>query len=88
MSDIAEISAFRVEPMPLEECLLELAKYGNPRVCKMDNGWYSRIDVFVTGEGVNFEVKSEHNHRTAKDAANECYQLLHKAFKKIKEGSY
>lgn len=47
---------------------------------KIDSdGWYSRIEVFVSGEGVEFEVKSDFKMKSPVDAVNQCYRRLMKA---------
>jgi hypothetical protein len=71
----------------LEEVLLELERYGEPRVSKFKKGWYSCVEVFVTGEGISFDVKSAHTCATPHDAASECYDRLMTAIKSIKETS-
>ena len=84
--NLASIGAFKPEPLSLEDCLIELEKYGEPMLSKMDKGWYSKVEVFVTGEGVKFDVKSRFDCKTPKDAANECYGRLLKALARIKNG--
>lgn len=84
-SDIAQIGVFN-ETLPLDECLERLEKYGEPRLSKNDIGWHCAIDVFVTGEGVRFEVKTGFREKTPTGAANLCYQLLIKALDKIRKG--
>ena len=85
-TNLSNIAAFRTEPMPLEECLTELEKYGRPSLRKVNgSGWRTSIDVFVTGQGVEFEVKSNLDCETPVIAANECYQRLVKAIKQIKD---
>lgn len=78
--------AFKPEMHSIEECLIELEKYGFPRLSKVGNdGWHAHIKVFVTGKGVDFEVKSEFGINTPKIAVNQCYTRLVYAIKKIKE---
>ena len=85
-TNLSNIAAFRAELMSLEECLTELEKYGRPRLSKVSTGgWHACIDVFVTGKGVEFEVKSEFNCKNPVESANQCYQRLVKAIKQIKE---
>lgn len=82
---IAIDSAFKPELHTMEECLAELEKYGNPRVSKISGHWYSKIEVFVTGEGVKFDVASDFECASPRIAVNQCYIRLVAAFKKIKE---
>ena len=76
-------TAFKLNTASLEELLIELAKYGNPRVSKTDSGWYSRIEVFVTGTGTEFTVMSEYKHSTPNSAVATCYSRLVKALKEL-----
>ena len=83
-NEIAEIQAFKPELYSIEECLIELEKYGMPRLGKYDSGWICNVKVFVTGKGVNFEVDSGFIKGSPKLAVNECFDLLEKAIKDIK----
>jgi len=65
--------------------LLELAKYGELMVCGYPDGWVVWLEVFVTGEGVAFKVKSGRRLETPTEAATQCYTRLAVAMKKIKE---
>lgn len=85
VTDIAKIEAFKPEQHSVEECLIEMSKYGNPRISRLKSGWYSKIEVFVTGEGVEFDVASEFKHDTPSAAINECYHRLMKSIQQIKE---
>lgn len=83
--NLAEVAAFKPTDFTLEECLTELEKYGNPRVSKNDRTWHCNIEVFVTGKGTEFKVRSEFNHKTHAEAANLCYARLMAELKRIKE---
>ena len=72
--------------LSLEDCLVELEKYGQPQVMKMSRGWYSKVDVFVTGKGVEFEVASDFTCASAKEAVNQAHGRLMKALDQIKKG--
>lgn len=87
MNNIAHIQAFKPEQHTVEECLIEMEKYGYPRIGKFKSGWHSHIEVFVTGAGVDFEVKSQFSHATPASAVNQCYDRLIKALNQIKEGT-
>ena len=78
--------AFKPEQHSIEECLIELERYGFPKVTKVNkDGWHSYVNVFVTGQGVSFEVKSDFGMSTPKVAINQCYDRLIEAIKKNKE---
>jgi len=61
----------------LEEILAFLALYGKPNLFRMTNGWYSSLEVLVSG--VHFKITSETNHRTPKEAAQCCKDRLEEA---------
>jgi len=81
---LIEDANFKPADHDVERCLVELEKYGMPRLSKHDTGWRCEIDVFVTGEGVSFDVVSRAN-KTPKDAVNICFERLIDAIKKIKD---
>jgi len=83
--NLAEFCAFKAPTLSLLDCLVELEKYGNPRLSKDDNTWYCGIEVFVIGEGTSFKVRSEFDHETHTEASNLCYVRLMAELKRIKE---
>lgn len=82
---LAERGAFKVSSLTLEEALLELCRYGHPRLSNMQGGWYAKIEVFVTGEGVGFDVASDFKQPTPTAAVNQCFERLQAALQKIRE---
>ena len=70
MSEIAIINQH--SNAALEDYLSALSRYGNPRLSKQNNGWYCIVEMFVSGSGVQFDVKSEFGNPTPKDAAKQC----------------
>lgn len=75
----------KIDTMTLEEALDELSKFGDPRL-GVYGGWHCSIKVFVTGKGVQFEVKSGFDNHKPIDAVRVCLNRLKKALKEIKEG--
>ena len=66
--------------LALEECLLKLCEYGNPRLSCTGNGqWYCALDMFVQGKGVEFKVASDFREVSMQHAVNACYERLMKA---------
>lgn len=63
----------------LQDVLLDLAKWGRPRVSMQQSGWYSCVDVQITPTGAKFEVASEFGMATPLDAAKQCRERLHAA---------
>ena len=69
----------------LEDVLLDLSKWGNPRVGQYgtDGKWHCCVEVNVTPVGVKFEAKSDFNQKTPTDAAIQCRENLRAAVKAI-----
>lgn len=68
----------------LEDVLAELCKFGNPRVSNTgENEWYSSMKMFVTGEGVEFEIKSDFKSTSPLAAAQQCRDRMHSALKSL-----
>lgn len=76
---------FKAQNQTLDECLIELSRYGEPSLTKMKRGWWARIEVFVTGKGVQFDVNSESDNATPHNAVCQCYDRLIAAIKLIKK---
>ena len=70
--------------MNLEETLVYLSRYGKPRIGSYSSpGWHCCVEMFVTGKGIAFEVKSDFGHMTPMDAARCCQQRLEEALVQI-----
>lgn len=69
----------------VEMMLLELSMFGQPRlgIYGISSGWHCSVHVFVTGEGIQFEVKSSFSHPTPASAIKECMQRLYEALSKL-----
>jgi len=68
----------------LEDVLLELAKWGKPRVSMPGGeGWYSCVEVNITPTGAKFEVASEFKMATPLAAALQCRERLLASVKAI-----
>lgn len=85
---VLERSPEPVPPQPvgesLEGVLLELAKWGTPRVQSFDDGtWHCCVNVKVTPVGVTFEAKSDFKQPTPIAAALQCRANLLAAVKSI-----
>lgn len=77
-------AAVAQETETLEDVLLELAKWGKPRVTMpSDKGWYSTVEVNITPIGAKFDVASEFGMATPLAAALQCRERLLAAVKAI-----
>ena len=85
-TNLAIAKSFNANHKSIEGYLSELEKYGRPKLMKMQRGWYSGIEVFVSGQGVSFEVDSNYNHSTPTDSLALCCDRLKAALEKIKKG--
>lgn len=73
--------------MTLEDMLREMECYGRPRVGKYGDTWACSLEMFVSGAGVHFEVKSDYDHKTASDAATVCLDRMRDVLRKIQTGA-
>ena len=85
-TNLAIAVPFNANHKSIEGYLSELEKYGRPSLAKMRRGWHSNIEVFVSGEGVSFEVDSDFTHSTPTDSLALCCDRLKAALEKIKKG--
>jgi hypothetical protein len=74
----------------LEKLLTELAKYGQVRMGQFgtnSSGWHCYMELFVPGEGVRMEVKSDHSsaNMTPMEAATQCAERLQAILEGIKK---
>ena len=69
----------------LEDVLMELSKWGSPRLGMYgsDGTWCCSIEVNVTATGVKFEARSDFKQLTPLAAALMCRQNLRDAVKAI-----
>jgi hypothetical protein len=70
-----------LEQKSLEELLIELLKYGQPRVGVYNsNGqWHCSVEMNTNTVGADFKCKSEFNHATPTEAARLCLERVLKA---------
>lgn len=79
------VQAARPADETLEDVLLDLARWGRPRVGQYgdDGTWHCGVDVNVAPTGVKFEAKSDFKRRTPLEAALQCRENLRGAVKAI-----
>ena len=70
-----------VDQSDVQSVLLFLSKYGRPRLSMTgtDLKWHCRIEMFVTGEGICFEIKTDYQQATPLNAVQKCAELMIKA---------
>ena len=74
-------SALTKSALALEVMLDALTKYGKPRLMHMGDGRHCCVQMYVTAEGVDFEVKTGFKHKTPSEAAEECCRRLDKVLR-------
>lgn len=63
-----------------EGILMDLAKWGRPSLMQHRDGlWSCGVEVNVTPVGAKFDVRSDFNHASPREAAVVCRDRLHKA---------
>lgn len=69
----------------LEDVLMELAKWGKPRVGQYgsDGTWNCNLEVSITPIGAKFEVRSDFKQNTPLAAALQCRDNLREAVQAI-----
>jgi len=65
-----------VDQKDTQEVLIFLSNYGDPRMSKTKTGWYCKIELFVTGKGITFEVCTDFKQPTPLNAAHTCAELM------------
>ena len=69
----------------LNKLLIEMMKYGKPRVSCVGQGeWFCSIDMWITGVEIEFSIKSDFKHKTPLEAAFVCANRMNDAFKSLK----
>lgn len=56
----------------VDDMLVELSLYGNPKLIHMQSGWWCFIEVFGDNVGAQLTIGSEINHRQPSSAISEC----------------
>lgn len=65
--------------LSLEELLLQLSKFGKPRVSHTGDGWYAALEMYVGREGVDFKIASDFGAPSPLRAVEQCAQRMKKA---------
>ena len=77
---------YKMPDPPLEYVLTEMAQFGKVIIGQYgvsNSLWHCSVKMFVTGEGISFEVKSSFDHSSPMSAAKECLQRLYEAMSKL-----
>lgn len=58
----------------LRELAEQLTRFGKVAIFNRGGGWSCNCEMFVTGEGVSVEIKSDREHRTIEAAIQQCLE--------------
>lgn len=68
--------------MSIEDTLEEMRKYGTPNLLAMGSGsWFCYVEMVTNIEGGKFDINSDNNHKTIRDAVETCFERVQKAVK-------
>ena len=67
----------------VEDKLLYLKHWGDVSVSWMKDGWYGRVSMNVNAAGVQFEVKSNFDHKSPGDALDVVITRMRDALKQL-----
>lgn len=80
----AKVESTAIAPLDqLEAVLLDMERYGSPRLYRLGRGWHCNVEANVSQLGARFEIASEFTHSTPLDAALTCRNRLVSAIKTI-----
>lgn len=60
----------------LNDLLLEMCRYGRPRVVLITEGWYCSINMHTTTTGTDFTISSDFYQQTPIAAAKQCHARI------------
>ena len=70
--------------LTLEEILIDLTRYGHPRISHFGSGWRCSVEMNTCAHGTSCNVGSDFGQPTPKAAAQECYERVKKAIDAVK----
>ena len=76
-----------LEQPSLEELLIELLQYGQPRVGVYGSSgeWHCSIEMNTNSVGAEFKCRSDYDHPTPTDAARVCLERVLKAVEQYRK---
>jgi hypothetical protein len=83
MGMLAAIKNTMRSPEKLDDVLLDMCRYGQPKLSMMDSGRHCWIKMHVASQGATFEIKSEFGHQSPRAAVDECYARIVATIKQI-----
>ena len=83
--DVMKINS-SIDPLlelSLDDKLIELTKYGKPRVTMVD-GWSACIDMSVSANGVDFSIRSDFGCKSPSKAVDQLISRLKSTLETLK----
>lgn len=80
-------NARRIPEMTLDELLIALVDYGQPKVgvYGSDGTWHCSIEMNTNTVGAEFKCRSDFHHESPRAAAVQCYERVLKAVEQYKK---
>ena len=85
MPELVPLEARPGPQMTLEQILLDLSRFGKPRVSLQSSGWLCVISVYSPYRGTTMEIKSDFSHPSPSSAARQAYDRLRSFLKDMLE---
>jgi hypothetical protein len=73
----------RVISDDLNHELMELIKYGHPRMSHFQGGWYCRVEMNTNTVGAKFDIDSGFDHPTPIIALKTCRERIEQALRQL-----
>lgn len=83
MGLLAELHSVTKAHESLEELMVSMCRYGQPKLSMLDSGWNCWIQMRVQSAGASFEIRSEFGHKEPIAAAKECADRIAETLAKI-----
>ena len=76
-------SAHKLENATLEELMVEMLRYGHPRLSHIQGGWYCIVEMNTNTVGAKFDISSDFKQPTPLHAARQCHERILTALKEL-----
>jgi hypothetical protein len=79
----SNIDETKVVSEDLQAELIDLIKYGHPRISHLQGGWYCKVEMNTNTVGANFNIDSTFNHPSPMSALKQCKERIENALKQL-----
>ena len=70
-------------PEDLSNLLIELLKYGHPRLSHLGGGWHCNVEMNTNTTGADFKISSNFDIPTPYQAAKQCHERIINTLKNL-----